>query len=370
MTILDRINLGYIWGRTVIAEQKRWKKSKNGNTTPRVFNGLDEFSDSQQKVYGGQVKLLDLKRVFGNHRTDPNILYLVSSALPYFPVMMAQRAKKAAARLVVNQNGVAYPGWHGSGWEKANRSMTQLLKMADYVIYQSQFCKISADKYLGSCGHREFEILYNPVDTSFFVPGKEASTPTALKPILIAGSHWSAYRILAALETLSIVRKTVDNIFLRIAGRFCWREKESEAIEEVRKYAQRLKVDDGIELYGSYTQQEAPDLMRSCSLLLHTKYNDPCPRLVVEAMACGLPVVYSATGGVPELVGEEAGFGVPGPLDWEKDHPPDASQLAAGVIHVFGKLEKYSSAARKRAVENFDMKPWIERHAEIFQKIL
>ncbi|NTW87968.1 MAG: glycosyltransferase family 4 protein, partial [Desulfobulbaceae bacterium] len=109
---------------------------------------------------------------------------------------------------------------------------------------------------------------------------------------------------------------------------------------------------------------------RESDLLLHTKYNDPCPRLVVEAMACGLPVLYSATGGVAELVGEEAGYGVPGPLDWLQDHPPSPEKLATGALKIFERLKVYSAAARQRAVHHFDVQPWLARHEHVFSEIL
>jgi len=111
-------------------------------------------------------------------------------------------------------------------------------------------------------------------------------------------------------------------------------------------------------------------VMNRSSILLHTKYNDPCPRLVVEAMACGLPIVFSATGGVSELVGEKAGVGVPGPLDWEHDHPPDCGGLVTAIGEVVADLEQYSKAARSRAAQNFDVGPWLDRHGEIFQNTL
>ena len=57
--------------------------------------------------------------------------------------------------------------------------------------------------------------------------------------------------------------------------------------------------------------------MRRAHLLLHTKVKDPCPSTVVEAMACGLPVVYPASGGTVELVGDEAGIGVAHADTWD-----------------------------------------------------
>jgi glycosyltransferase involved in cell wall biosynthesis len=111
-------------------------------------------------------------------------------------------------------------------------------------------------------------------------------------------------------------------------------------------------------------------LFLQAHLLLHTKYNDPCPRLVVEAMACGLPVVYSATGGVQELVGRQAGVGIPGRCDWRHDYPPDARQMADAVVHVVYRWEAFCRAARRRGVARFDVKPWILRHQAIFQRLM
>jgi glycosyltransferase involved in cell wall biosynthesis len=148
-----------------------------------------------------------------------------------------------------------------------------------------------------------------------------------------------------------------------------WKKAANAAEAEAQRMTQLVEVEDRVDFYGPYTQLEAPELFGSAHLLLHTKYNDPCPRLVVEAMSCGLPVAYSATGGVPELVGPEAGVGVPGPEDWEKDHPPDPEMLAEAVMEILSRREGYAEAARKRAVERFDVASWLKRHGEVFENL-
>ena len=161
----------------------------------------------------------------------------------------------------------------------------------------------------------------------------------------------------------------LSQVFLKIAGRFCWRDEPGMAEKEVHDYARSAGVLDRVILTGPYAQNDAPALMNSCTVLLHTKYNDPCPRLVVEAMACGLPVVYSATGGVVELVGDEAGMGVPGPLDWDEDHPPAPEALAECVLQVIEAWEQFSQAARKRAVNHFSVDDWLGRHRAVFDNL-
>ena len=51
-------------------------------------------------------------------------------------------------------------------------------------------------------------------------------------------------------------------------------------------------------------------------LLAPSRNDDPCPMTVVEALADGLPVLGSARGGIPELVGEEAALPPDDPAAW------------------------------------------------------
>jgi glycosyltransferase involved in cell wall biosynthesis len=86
-------------------------------------------------------------------------------------------------------------------------------------------------------------------------------------------------------------------------------------------------------------------------------------------MACGLPVVYPASGGTVELVGDEAGIGVPHPDSWERDEPPLPEALAEAVMQVLAARPTYATAARERAVARFSLAPWLDRHEELFSEL-
>jgi glycosyltransferase involved in cell wall biosynthesis len=105
-------------------------------------------------------------------------------------------------------------------------------------------------------------------------------------------------------------------------------------------------------------------------ILLHTQYNDSCPGIVLEAMASGIPVVYSDSGGTPELVGSDAGLGVPTESSWERVQPPDPDALAVAALAVADEWRRRSEAARARAVDHFDQRQWLRRHAALFDELL
>ena len=153
---------------------------------------------------------------------------------------------------------------------------------------------------------------------------------------------------------------------LVVAGRQVW---DPDAEKQARDWAATSGVADLVTFSGTYTQEKAPWLFREADVLVHLQVNDSCPRLVVEAMACGVPVVYSATGGTPELVGEEAGYGIPGDEDFETIRPPSGEDVADGLVHVLARHGTFARMARQRAVRFFSARDWVDAHVHIFESL-
>jgi glycosyltransferase involved in cell wall biosynthesis len=319
----------------------------------RVFYGHDIVPAAGEPVAGGTAKFQRLARRFPNDPTDFTVLYLSTTWLPRDLKPLLALARRREIPVVLNQNGVAYPGFAGEDTERLNRPYRAALLAAEHVLYQSEFCKLSADRFLGE-PRGGWEVLYNAVDINQFTP---ADAPRPDRPVLLlGGDQTQVYRLELALRTLALL----PDVRLLITGRL---------VSDPRPLLCELGLESRVELTGRYAQRDAPALFGRAHVLLHTKVKDPCPSAVIEAMACGLPVVYPASGGTPELVGDEAGIGVPHRDTWERDEPPSPEALAAAVTRVLAERERYASAARRRAVEKFALGPWLDRHAELFAEI-
>lgn len=319
---------------------------------------------SEGLLHGGKVKLTHLERAFECDPRRFNIVYMVSSAMPQFALEYARWAKAGGALLVWNQNGVAYPGWAGAEAEAYNRPMRALRALADHVVYQSDFCQTSAANFLGPCDIPS-SVFFNPIDTTKFAPA-ENSPPTDTLRLLAAGTHAYAERVTSVFDCLAELRARGVNARLTLAGRMQWPQAEAE----IRAYALDLGVGDHWDRVAVFTQDEAPELYRRHHLLLHPKYMDPCPTVVLEALACGLPVIGSASGGMPELVPATCGRLIAAATDWNRLLTPSGKELADAVIEVADELQEYSHQAAAHAREAFAVEKWIAAHGEIFELCL
>ena len=311
---------------------------------------------------GGEVKLIPLKQKFPEQFQNFNLVYLVSSALPPDAEILVARAKALGIPLVWNQNGVGYPGWCGDFYPWFNRRMARLRAQADFIFDQSRFSRLSADRYLGPV-HAESETLFNPVDIDLFSP---ATTPpaTSVWNILAAGTSHALYRTKSVIDSFKVLLQRGRKVHLSMAGEFRWRGAEDDVNRELKG------IESHVRILPPFAQSEAPDIYRSAHVLLHTKYNDPCPTVPIEAMSCGVPVVGTRSGGMPELVSNACGVLVDVPASWTRDIPGDPEDLANAVEAVMSRHAEMSDAARAHAVVEFDAKKWVGRHEEVFKHLL
>ncbi len=324
----------------------------------RVFYGHDRVPGPDDPAAGGTAKFQKLAARFPSSPTDFDVLYLGSSGLPRDLRPLLWLAQRRGVPVVVNQDGVGYPGWARARTVEVNAPLRRAVLGADHVLYQSEFCKRSADEFLGQ-PRGGWEVLYNAVDVERFRPA--ASRAGDGPVLLLGGDQTQSYRLELAVRTLAALLPAQPGARLLVTGR---------VVSDPGPLLDELGVRDRVEFFGRYAQRDAPALYGRAHLLLHTKVNDPCPNVVLEAMACGLPVVYPASGGTVELVGDEAGVGVPHPDGWQRDEPPGPEAMAEAVTRILGSLDLFSATARRRAVERFRLEPWLDRHAELFAQLV
>ena len=325
------------------------------------------YSQGGGDLGGSSVKVQRLARYFAHHRRGFNILYILSSSPP--PYDLCWLCKKLGIKIVANIDGVYYKAWYGTGWEQQNKPLQAVYRLADYVFFQSEFSKLSAEMFLGPAPRSE--VLYNAVDTQYLSPApRPESRPLTL---LTTGYHTLRHRVQLPIRALKLVLEVEPGARLIIGGAMHkgqgagWR---GDIDGFARALVKELGLGDRVIFGAVYTQREAPSVYHGADILIHTKECDPCPNSVIEAMACGLPVVYSATGGTPELVGPDAGIGIPTESSWDEFRFPSAEAYAKAILYVAEHRERYAAAARQRAVEMFDIRPWITRHQAVFNELL
>ncbi|GIF13182.1 glycosyltransferase [Actinoplanes teichomyceticus] len=70
----------------------------------------------------------------------------------------------------------------------------------------------------------------------------------------------------------------------------------------LRALAERLQVADRLRLVGSVPHRDMPSWYRSADLLVAAPWNEQFEQSALEAMACGVPIVGTAVGGLTETV--------------------------------------------------------------------
>jgi glycosyltransferase involved in cell wall biosynthesis len=193
---------------------------------------------------------------------------------------------------------------------------------ADVTIFQSDYSKFSTrEKY--RVIPNDGPVVYNPVDTSLFdVQGAKIDLPTGTP--LVACASWSVNLRKGTWQVDELAERHPDITFV-LCGRF-----------------DAVSSRDNVVRLGHLSRSQMAEALRSCHVFLNLSENDPCPNVVLEALASGLPVLYRDSGGVPELVADCG-------------EPVEMETFKRGLYRVLATRELMARRARSRAVEQFSL---------------
>ncbi len=130
----------------------------------------------------------------------------------------------------------------------------------------------------------------------------------------------------------------------------------------LERLSEELGLTASVRFYGAIP--DARRCFRAFDVFALSSRTEGTPIVLFEAMAANVPLVAAAVGGVPDVLGSEEGILIA---------PEDVESLAGALSRTFKKSEERdlrANRALERLAEKHSIKPWIDRHIDVYQSVL
>lgn len=163
------------------------------------------------------------------------------------------------------------------------------------------------------------------------------------------------------IQALPLVKETHPNVTLIIGG-------DGTDLQRLKALSKSLGVSESVRFPGTINRTDVPAYFHVCDVFTLPAVFDPkgnvdgCPNVILEAMACGKPVVASNISGIPVVVKN----GETGMLVKEKN----VAELAAALVHLLTdteKREEFGRAGRERILNELTWDKIIEQFKDVYQ---
>ena len=199
----------------------------------------------------------------------------------------------------------------------------------------------------------EVECVYNGVDTNIFYPADKKIDDS--KVVFIStGTLYHIKNHEFLINAFALVHKKFDNTMLRIIGDGVLREQLENQVKE-------LGLSNSVVFEGN--QSDVGQYLRISDIYCCTSTVEGLPLSVLEAMACGLPVITTPAGGVVDIVKDgENGFVV----------KADMMLFSQKMIELVenSQLRNMMAVKSRKFSENCDIKNCVLEYEKLYEKYL
>ncbi|MDT8782466.1 MAG: glycosyltransferase family 4 protein [Candidatus Bathyarchaeota archaeon] len=283
----------------------------------------------------------------------PDIIHI--NNLPFLTTLQAARtSKKMGVASIIHVHGVI------GKWNK----LMDLLQYAFLQLFAQRFfndtklviCLTQSDacevqKF--GCPKNKIRLIPNGVDVEVFKPAKE--TPD----LLFWGGRFIQQKGLEYLiEALSIIKEKIPDVKLLLSG-------DGVLISKMHHMVKLAGLQKNVKFLGCVTLESIPILVNSCSVYVLPSLKEGMPYALLEAMACGKPVVGSDIPGIKDIiVNNQNGILV----------PPKNPQAIAHAVLLLLKDEKLrlkiGENARKTIFNDYQWNLIINKVEKVYSEAL
>lgn len=316
---------------------------------PNVF--LHEVNPPGYPLFGGdtQYAIALTSKMVEAARAERLDLFHVHYAIPHAAagVLAKQILGAEAPKLITTLHGtdITVVGSDPSFLPVTRFSIEQ----SDGVTTPSRFLRDATYELLGVHRTTEIEVISNFVDTDLYAPGET-------RRLLVHNSNFRALkRVEDVIRIFARVRQ-VTPCELAMIG-------DGPERAQVERLAQMLGVRDSVAFLGE--RVDVVETLRHARVFLLPSETESFGLAALEALSCGVPVVASRVGGLPEVI-EEGVSGFLAPVgDIEAMAAAATRLLTDDALH-----SRMAHQARIRAVDRFRLLPMVDRYEAFYRSVL
>jgi len=247
---------------------------------------------------------------------------------------------------------------HSQYWQKNIEG----IRKADIIITISEFSKNDIIRHVGISPDR-IDVIYCGVDTNLFYPKHDRTHLSRLgigpreKVLLYVGSEEPRKNLKVLLEAVTLLRKKIPRIVLLKVGSPGRKRDRWVTMQLVKK----LKLEDCVFFIGDVPEEILPIYYNAADVFVFPSLYEGFGLPVVEAMACGCPVVASGTTSIPEIAGDAAIL----------VNPSSPDEIAESVFEIMSCEEKRREMIEKGLIQisRFDWKVAAAKTLKIYEKV-
>lgn len=284
-----------------------------------VTNRLDVESSFYKKLCANHVAVIDVsdRSIFKetskiiNVIQDNNVKLIHSNVGAVFYVMLAH--------LLCGFNGHHIFTVHSMGFRIFDGKKKKLIKLffkKGWIIPVAICDTVKASMMEAyNLNEGQVECIYNGVDTTIFKPDDSKKIDNIFTIVNVASMYWIKNHKLL-VDAFAIIHKKYNNTRLILLG-------DGELRVEIENQVRNLGLQKSVFFYGNCS--DVAKYLNASDVYCCTSEVEGLPLSVLEAMACGLPIVSTPAGGVVDIVKDgENGYII----------PYDAEKIAIKIINL------------------------------------